>query len=669
MVSCAAGPCPDDKKIMSTTEVDLSEIPAVSLRRVWQLTLKAWPFMRPLVKHLLILGGFILFMTLVLAGVALVGTDLFNNKILVGDKLQPLQAVVLFVDDSYVGSDIEDNVNLKDTLTAEQRGVVRDRFMIWIVMLCLLFIPMGAALIYYNIWIWQMINQNLRVAMMTKAEHLSLNFHAQSRVGDAIFRIYKDSSTITSLVQEAIIGPVTGIYFILVGLAFVAFFDPRVAVAVIFIFIPMIFLTAWLTPLIRYRALENRVANSDLTSRLQETMKALRVVKANQGERRILDRFHADSQRALDAALFLRLMIVVLNVVVATSATVLLLVTEYLVVGWVLEERETFMGAAVVTIIGYAIWNMGAFQDFRGRLTSSTYTAGSLITRWALLQDLFIGLERAFYLLDLKADIVDPEYPLGFPTPIKSVEWRDAYYAYQQEQPVLAGVNLRAEVGSITAIIGSSGAGKSTLMSLLLRLYDPDDGQISINNTDLRDLRIEDIRSNTAIALQKNVLFAGTVADNIGYATKNASRKEIEEAARIACADQFIAELESGYDTELGERGGKLSTGQRQRVSLARAIVRNTPILILDEPTASLDAETELAVMRNLGEWGADKIVFLITHRLPTIRNADQIVFLEHGKVIEAGSHENLVENDGRYSKFLAASQVSALSLVSHDYE
>ena len=669
MVSCAAGPCPNDKKIMSTTEVDLSDIPPVSLRRVWQLTLKAWPFMRPLVKHLLILGGFILFMTLVLAGVALVGTDLFNNKILVGDKLQPLQAAVLFVDDSYVGSDIEDNVNLKDTLTAEQRGVVRDRFMIWIVMLCLLFIPMGAALIYYNIWIWQMINQNLRVAMMTKAEHLSLNFHAQSRVGDAIFRIYKDSSTITSLVQEAIIGPVTGIYFILVGLAFVAFFDPRVAVAVIFIFIPMIFLTAWLTPLIRYRALENRVANSDLTSRLQETMKALRVVKANQGERRILDRFHADSQRALDAALFLRLMIVVLNVVVATSATVLLLVTEYLVVGWVLEERETFMGAAVVTIIGYAIWNMGAFQDFRGRLTSSTYTAGSLITRWALLQDLFIGLERAFYLLDLKADIVDPEYPLGFPTPIKSVEWRDAYYAYQQEQPVLAGVNLRAEVGSITAIIGSSGAGKSTLMSLLLRLYDPDDGQISINNTDLRDLRIEDIRSNTAIALQKNVLFAGTVADNIGYATKNASRKEIEEAARIACADQFIAELESGYDTELGERGGKLSTGQRQRVSLARAIVRNTPILILDEPTASLDAETELAVMRNLGEWGTDKIVFLITHRLPTIRNADQIVFLEHGKVIEAGSHENLVENDGRYSKFLAASQVSALSLVSHDYE
>ena len=431
----------------------------------------------------------------------------------------------------------------------------------------------------------------------------------------------------------------------------------------------MIFLTAWLTPLIRYRALENRVANSDLTSRLQETMKALRVVKANQGERRILDRFHSDSQRALDAALFFRLMIVVLNVVVATSATVLLLVTEYLVVGWVLGERETFMGAAVVTIIGYAIWNMGAFQDFRGRLASSTYTAGSLITRWALLQDLFIGLERAFYLLDLKADIVDPEHPLDFPTPIKSVEWRDAYYGYQQEQPVLAGVNLRAEVGSITAIIGSSGAGKSTLMSLLLRLYDPDDGQISINNTDLRDLSIKDIRSNTAIALQKNVLFSGTVAENIGYATKNASRKEIEEAARVACADQFIAELESGYDTELGERGGKLSTGQRQRVSLARAIVRNTPILILDEPTASLDAETELAVMRNLGEWGTDKIVFLITHRLPTIRNADQIVFLEHGKVIEAGSHENLVANDGRYSKFLAASQVSALSLVSHDHE
>ena len=447
------------------------------------------------------------------------------------------------------------------------------------------------------------------------------------------------------------------------SLAFVAFFDPRVAVAIIVVFFPMIILTVWLTPRIRYRALENRVANSDLTSRLQETMKALKVVKANQGERKILDRFHSDSQRALDAALFFRLVVVVLNLAVATLTMTLVIGVEYLVVVWVLEEKETFMGAAVVTIIGYAIWNMGAFKDFSTRLEGATVSARGLVTRWALLQDLFIGLERAFYLLDLEAEIIDVDDPQDFPSPVRSVGWRDVRFSYQEGQPILNGINLASQAGTITAVVGSSGAGKSTLMSLLLRLYDPDSGQVVVNDTDLRDLRIQDIRDNTAIALQKNVLFAGTVADNIGYATKNATRKAIEDAARIACADSFIAEMESGYDTELGERGGKLSTGQRQRLSLARAIVRDTPILILDEPTASLDAETELTVMRNLSEWGKNKIVFLITHRLSTIRNADQIVFLEHGELIEAGTHDELRANAGRYAEFVKASEESAAAL------
>ena len=641
----------------------LADLPPIRARRILQLALKCWPFIRPLIKHLLFLLGASALVSLVLFALGLLGTDMFNNKILVGDKLQPLQAQLLFVDESFVLDDIAGNVNERELLTESQRKTVRTRTMIWGAGLLLVFAPIVAGLLYYNIWIWQMINQNLRVAMIAKAEHLSLKYHSQSRVGDAIFRIYQDSATITSLIQETFVGPAAALYNIVLALAFLCFFDPRIALAAVLAVVPMILLTARATRLLRERALANRVAFSNLTSRLQEIMIALRIVKANKGEARVLERFDKDSHRALDAAFTLRMTIAVLEVVVTAIAALVTIGAEYVIVYWVLGERETFLGAAAVTVIGFAVWNLGAFEDARERLGGALFGATGLVGAWARLQDLFIGLERAFYLLELEADIVDPEQPVDFPTPVESVTWRNVHFAYDPALPVLQGVDLVAESGTITAIVGGSGAGKSTLVSLLLRLYDPDRGQVLVNGTGLRMLRIDDIRESAAIALQRNVLFSGTVADNIGYAARSPSRADIEAAARVACADGFILELENGYDTELGERGGKLSSGQRQRLSLARAIVRNTPILILDEPTAALDAETELEVMRNLRQWGTDKVVFLITHRIGTIRDADQIVFLEQGQPVEIGDHESLLRVDGRYRRFAEAAAGEALSV------
>ena len=647
---------------MAGTET-LADLPPIRTRRILQLTLKCWPFIRPLIKHLLFLLGASALVSLVLFALGLLGTDMFNNKILVGDKLQPLQAQLLFVDESYVLDDIAGNVNERELLTESQRKTVRTRTMIWGAGLFLVFGPIIAGLLYYNIWIWQMINQNLRVAMINKAEHLSLKYHSQSRVGDAIFRIYQDSATITSLIQETFVGPAGALYNIALALAFLCFFDPRIALAAVLAVVPMILLTARATRLLRDRALANRVAFSNLTSRLQEIMIALRIVKANKGEARVLERFDRDSHRALDAAYTLRMTIAVLEVAVTAIAALVTIGAEYLMIYWVLGERETFLGTAAVTVIGFAVWNLGAFEDARERLGGALFGATGLVGTWARLQDLFIGLERAFYLLELEADIVDPDQPLDFPLPIESVTWKDVHFAYDPALPVLQGVDLVAQSGTITAIVGGSGAGKSTLVSLLLRLYDPDRGRVHVNGTDLRVLRIDDIRENAAIALQRNVLFAGTVADNIGYAARSPSRADIEAAARVACADGFIRELEDGYDTELGERGGKLSSGQRQRLSLARAIVRNTPILILDEPTAALDAETELQVMQNLRQWGKDKVVFLITHRMGTIRDADRIVFLEHGQPVEIGDHESLLRTDGRYRRFAEAAAGEALDV------
>lgn len=647
---------------MAGTET-LADLAPIRARRILQLAFKCWPFIRPLIKHLLILLGTAALVSLALLALGLLGTDMFNNKILVGDKLQPLQAQLLFVDESFVLDDIAGNVNERELLTESQRKTVRTRTMIWGAGLLVVFAPIIAGLLYYNIWIWQMINQNLRVAMIAKAEHLSLKYHSQTRVGDAIFRIYQDSATITSLIQETFVNPASALFNIVLGLGFLCFFDPMIALAAVLAVVPMILLAARATRLLRERALANRVAFSNLTSRLQEIMIALRIVKANRGETRVLERFDRDSHRALDAAFTLRMTIAVLQVAVTAIAALVTIGAEYLIVYWVLGERETFFGAAAVTVIGFAVWNLGAFEDARERLSGALFRATGLVGTWARLQDLFIGLERAFYLLELEADIVDPDKPVDFPAPVESVTWQDVHFAYDPALPVLQGVDLVAESGTITAIVGGSGAGKSTLVSLLLRLYDPDRGQVLVNGTDLRMLRIDDIRASAAIALQRNVLFAGTVADNIGYAVRSPSRADIEAAARVACADGFIRELENGYDTELGERGGKLSSGQRQRLSLARAIVRNTPILILDEPTAALDAETELEVMQNLRQWGKDRVVFLITHRIGTIRGADQIVFLEQGRPVEIGDHESLLRTDGRYRQFAEAAAGESLDV------
>jgi ABC-type bacteriocin/lantibiotic exporter with double-glycine peptidase domain len=190
---------------------------------------------------------------------------------------------------------------------------------------------------------------------------------------------------------------------------------------------------------------------------------------------------------------------------------------------------------------------------------------------------------------------------------------------------------------------------------MLLRLYNPDGGNVFINDIDLNQISTAAVRSNIAIALQQNVLFAMSISDNIRYGNGDIDEAAVLAAARVACADEFIKAMPYGYDTELGERGGKISTGQRQRISIARAVLRDTPILILDEPTASLDAETERQVIRNLAEWGQSRVVFIVTHRLSTIRNADQIAFLEDGVIKEMGTHQALLDQNGAYANFVAA--------------
>ena len=632
-------------------------MPASNFLSIVRVFLRTWPYLKPLVWHI-VLWVCLQLASFTTSGLAVVLVqDILNNKIMLGHPLEPGQATLLLLDERYVET---------AELTQEQRIVVRDRFILAVALGVLLntLVLQLIVLHYYFTWITQQLNQRLRVAMIERAERVSLRYHSHARTGDAIYRIYQDSNTITAVVDTVILDPINITARCLTALFILWLFSPWLGLIGVLATVPILAIAAWYTPRLQRLSRQARQAASDLTSRIQEAFAGIRVVKANQAEQALLARFDADSRRALDAALRLRLEIILLWMAILAVGGGGILLADYLMAGWTMSEENTWL-AGMVTLVGFAVWNLGAYQAASGRSAEYSDWSRGLIAKWTHMLDMAVGLERAFRLLDGEVDVEESANPVAVPKPIHEVAFREVSFSYQPGTPVLTGVDLVAKAGTVTALVGATGAGKTTLMSLLLRLYDPDSGTISLNGTDLRDMGIEDLRGNIAIALQQNVLFAATVADNIGYAASvrgaAATRDEIEAAAHIACADEFIGSMAQGYDTELGERGGKLSAGQRQRLSIARAVLRDTPILILDEPTASLDAQTEQRLLRNLSEWGIGRVVFLITHRLSTIQGADRIAFLEHGRFVETGDHETLVAMpDGRYRSFVEAEVAGA---------
>jgi ABC-type multidrug transport system fused ATPase/permease subunit len=263
----------------------------------------------------------------------------------------------------------------------------------------------------------------------------------------------------------------------------------------------------------------------------------------------------------------------------------------------------------------------------------------------------YAGASRIFEVLDAESDIVEGPDAKVLEACEGKIEFEDVSFYYNENEPVLKNISFTANPGEMVAVVGPTGVGKTTVVSLIERFYDPQGGKIKIDGADIKELTVESLRSQISMVLQDVFLFNGTIAENIAYSVKDATREQIEKAAKIACAHEFIAQMPEGYETIIGERGLRLSGGQKQRLSIARAVLRNTPILILDEAISSVDMETELQIQQAIENLAGSRTVIVIAHRLSTIISADQIILLDKGIIAEKGSYEQLMAQNGIFAR------------------
>jgi subfamily B ATP-binding cassette protein MsbA len=481
---------------------------------------------------------------------------------------------------------------------------------------------------YFVQWVGNRVVLDLRRDTFAHIHDLSVLYFTRSRTGELISRTTNDTMMVQRAVSTVIGDLVRQPFVLIAAVTAMMMLDPKLAAYGLVLFPVCIIPVALYGRRVRKSSREGQEKLADLLSILQESIMGVRIVKAFGMADYEKERFNNQNR-----AVFRRLMNVVRAkaavepIIVTISAVGLSLVLMY--VRWTKMPADIFFTYAAALVM--------------------LYEPVKKLSRIHLnIQQSCAGADRIFEILDTEIRVKEATDPVLLGNRVSEVEFRDVDFAYDDE-PVLQNISFSVREGECVAFVGSSGAGKSTLVGLLPRFYDVSQGAVLMNGRDVRDYSLKSLREQIGLVSQETVLFNDTVANNIAYGQQQASRDAIEEAARKAHAHDFIMQLPEGYDTIIGERGLRLSGGQCQRLAIARAMLRNPPILILDEATSALDTESERQVQAALDELMAHRTVFAIAHRLSTIAHADRIIVLEKGEIAEQGSHEELLALNGLY--------------------